>query len=69
MEIIKDQYFEGERPLYARHGLTLDHIVFGPGESAVKEGSDIEAENCEFQGKYPFWECRNVTVRNCTFRE
>ena len=69
MEIIKDQYFEGERPLYARHGLSLDHIVFGPGESAVKEGSDIEAENCEFQGKYPFWECRNVTVRNCTFRE
>lgn len=69
MEIIKDQYFEGERPLYARHGLTLDHIVFGPGESAVKEGSDIEAENCEFQGKYPFWECRNVTVRNCLFRE
>ena len=69
MEIIKDQYFEGERPLYARHGLSLDHIVFGPGESAVKEGSDIEAENCEFQGKYPFWECRNVTVRNCIFRE
>ena len=69
MEIISDQYFEGERPLYARHGLSLDNVVFGPGESAVKEGSDIEAVNCEFRGKYPFWECRNVTVRDCIFRE
>ena len=69
MEIIKDQYFEGERPLYARHGLRLEKVTFGPGESALKEGSDFEAEQCEFNGKYPFWECRKVTVRNCVFRE
>ena len=69
METIQDQYFEGERPLYVHHGLRLENVVIGPGESAVKEGSDIEAEGCEFKGKYPFWECRNVTVRNCIFRD
>ena len=69
MEIIKDQYFEGERPLYARHGLRVENVTIGPGESSLKEGSDLEAENCEFQGKYPFWECKNVTIKNCIFRE
>ena len=69
MEIIKDQYLEGERPLYARHGLRIENVTIGPGESSLKEGSDLEAENCEFQGKYPFWECKNVTIKNCIFRE
>ena len=69
MEIIQDQYFEGERPLYVRHGLKLERVTIGPGESALKEGSDIEAVDCEFNGKYPFWECRDFIVRHCTFRE
>lgn len=69
MEIIKDQYFEGERPLYARHGLYIENVVIGTGESSLKEGSDIEAVHCEFKGKYPFWECRNFTVRDSIFRE
>ncbi len=69
MEIIKDQYLEGERPLYARHGLRIENVTIGPGESSLKEGSDLEAEDCEFKGKYPFWECKHVTVRNCIFRE
>ena len=69
MDIIKDQYFEGERPMYARHGLRIENVTIGPGESSLKEGSDLEAEECEFQGKYPFWECKNVTIKNCIFRE
>ena len=70
MEIIKDQYFEGERPLYARRdGLRLENVVIGPGESSLKEGADIEATRCEFKGKYPFWECDGFTIRNCIFRE
>ena len=69
METIQDQYFEGERPLYAHHGLRIENVVIGPGESAIKESSDIEAENCEFKGKYPFWECKHVTVHNCIFRD
>ncbi|MBP3256752.1 MAG: DUF3737 family protein [Bacteroidales bacterium] len=70
METIKDQYFEGERPLYARRdGLRLENVKIGPGESSLKEGADIEAINCEFAGKYPFWECDGFTIRSCIFRE
>jgi len=70
MEIIKDQYFEGERPLYAcRDGLQLENVVIGPGESSLKEGANIEADHCEFKGKYPFWECDGFVIRNCIFRE
>lgn len=69
METIKDRYFEGERPLYGRHGVRLENVVIGTGESSLKEGSDIEAVNCEFKGKYPFWECNGFTVRGCTFRD
>ena len=70
MEIIKDQYFEGERPLYCRRdGLRLEGVTIGPGESAIKEGRNIEAVGCEFLGKYPFWECDGFTIRNCVFRE
>lgn len=29
--------------------------IIYPGESALKECSDIEAVRCEFRGKYPFW--------------
>ncbi|MBR1510045.1 MAG: DUF3737 family protein [Bacteroidales bacterium] len=70
MKIIKDQYFEGERPLYCeRGGLRLENVVIGPGESSIKECAGIEAVNCEFKGKYPFWECDGFTIRNCIFRE
>ena len=70
MQIVKDQYFEGERPFYTcRDGLYLENVVIGPGESSIKEGANIEAVKCEFKGKYPFWECDNFTVRDCIFRE
>ena len=70
MEIIKDRYFEGERPLYCRRdGLYLERVSIGPGESSLKEGKNIEAVDCEFNGKYPFWECDNFTIRRCLFRE
>ena len=70
MEQIKDQYFEGERPLYCKKdGLRLENVKIGPGESSLKEGADIEALHCEFNGKYPFWECDGFTVRNSLFRE
>lgn len=70
MEVIKDQYFQGERPLYARrNGLRLENVKIGPGESSIKEGANIEAVRCEFDGKYPFWECKGFTVRDCVFRE
>ena len=66
---IENQTYGGERPLFASHGLQLENVVIEPGESALKECSDIEAVNCEFKGKYPFWHTDGFTVRNCTFRE
>lgn len=69
MIVIKDKYFEGERPFYCERDLRLEKVVIGPGESSLKEGGNIEAVECEFQGKYPFWECDGFTVRDSVFRE
>ena len=69
MKIIKNQEFSGERPLYCEHGLRLEGCTIHAGESSLKEGSDIEASGCVFEGKYPFWECDGVRISGCTFRE
>ncbi|MBQ5417334.1 MAG: DUF3737 family protein [Bacteroidales bacterium] len=70
METITNQYCDGERPLYCRRdGLRLEGVKIGPGESSLKECANIEAVDCEFAGKYPFWECDGFTIRNCVFRE
>ncbi|MBR1706846.1 MAG: DUF3737 family protein [Bacteroidales bacterium] len=69
MKTIKNQEFGGERPLYASHDLYLEQVIINPGESSLKETSAIEAVRCEFKGKYPFWESRDFTVRDCIFRE
>lgn len=66
---IKDQYFEGERPLYESRDLRLERVRIGEGESGLKESRHIEAIDCEFEGKYIIWECEDVTCRNCHFAE
>ena len=65
MKTIKDQEFGGERPLYCEHDLRLENVTIHPGESSVKETYNIEAEDCRFEGKYVFWECRGLKVKNC----
>ncbi len=69
MELIKNQEFGGERPLYARHGLRLEDVTVHAGESALKETSDIECVRCRFEGKYPLWCCDRFAVRDCLFTE
>lgn len=69
MQHIKDTSFHGERPLFAARNLKLEHVAFLPGESALKECSGIEAIDCEFNGKYPFWHNDDFVIRNCVFRE
>ena len=69
MEIIRNKEFGGERPLYCKHGLRLENVTIHVGESSIKEGSDIEAVNCTFEGKYVFWEVNNFSVKNCYFAE
>lgn len=67
MKEIRNTEFGGERPLFASHNLRLDGVTIHAGESALKECSNIEAVNCRFEGKYPFWHVDGFTVRNCTF--
>ena len=67
MTIIKDQYFDGERPLYESRDLRLERVRIGEGESGLKESRRIEAVDCEFEGKYVIWECEDVVCRNCHF--
>lgn len=58
MKVIENQTFDGERALYGSDGLLVRNCSFdGPadGESAFKEGRNIEAEQCFFNLRYPFW--------------
>lgn len=69
MNVIKDKEFGGERPLYASHGLRLENVTIHAGESSIKESSDIEADNCTFEGKYVFWETYGFKVTGSYFAE
>lgn len=67
METIKNAEFGGERPLFASHGLKLKNVTIHAGESALKCCSDIVAESCRFEGKYPFWHVDGFKIHNCLF--
>lgn len=67
MKLLKNNFFEGERPLYASENLRIEKIKFYPGESALKESSNIEAFDCTFMCKYPFWHNKNVLIENSLF--
>lgn len=67
MNRIKNQFFEGERPLFASSNLHLENVKFYPGESAIKESTNIKVAGCEFMGKYPFWHNSNVEIENSLF--
>ena len=69
MRTIRNEEFGGERPLYREHDLRLEGVIIHLGESSIKETNNIEAEDCRFEGKYVFWECRGFRVSNCFFAE
>lgn len=69
MKIIENAEFGGERPLFASHHLRLINVTIHAGESALKECSDIKAENCRFEGKYPFWHVNGFHISDCLFTE
>lgn len=69
MEIIKNQEFGGERPLFASHDLRLENVTIHAGESALKQCSNIEAIDCRFEGKYPFWHVKDFKIEKCLFTE
>lgn len=67
MEVISNRFFEGERPLYGSNNLRLENVKFYPGESALKEAANIEAHNCSFMCKYPFWHNDNTLIKDSVF--
>lgn len=67
MKTIENKEFGGERPLFASHDLRLVNVTIHAGESALKECTDIVAEKCRFEGKYPFWHVDRFSVRHCLF--
>lgn len=69
MEKICNTEFGGERPLFASHNLCIENVTIHAGESALKECSNIEANDCRFEGKYPFWHTDGFIVRRCLFTE
>ncbi len=69
MKTLKDTEFGGERPLFASHGLRLENVTIHAGESALKCCSDIEAVDCRFEGKYPFWHVDGFKIERCLFTE
>jgi len=65
--LIKDMSFGGERPLFESHSVRLENVTITDGESAIKECSDIEADGCLFEGKYPLWHVDGSLITNCRF--
>ncbi|MEE0801607.1 MAG: DUF3737 family protein [Gemmiger sp.] len=67
MKTIQNQSFDQERALYGERDLHVIHCAFdGPadGESAFKEGANLEAEQCFFNLRYPFWHDHGVKIRD-----
>lgn len=72
MKIIENQTFDMERALYGCNGVAVRNCSFdGPadGESAFKEGRDIETERCFFNLRYPFWHDHGLTIRDSEMTE
>lgn len=67
MNTIKDKSFGGERPLFGEKGLRLENVTITEGESGIKCCKNIEADNCRFIGKYPWWHVDGSLLTNCYF--
>lgn len=72
MKIIENQTFDMERALYGSNGILVRNCSFdGPadGESAFKEGRDIETEHCFFNLRYPFWHDQGLKIADSEMTE
>ncbi len=67
MNIIENQIFDRERALYGCRDTSVRNCRFdGPadGESAFKECRNVEALNCCFNLRYPFWHDIGLRIEN-----
>lgn len=68
MKIISNTAFGGERPLFESHDLRMENVVIRAGESAIKECSNIEAVDCQFEEIIPsgmFTDLLSTVVFRC----
>ena len=72
MKVIENQTFDMERALYGSNGVLVKNCSFdGPadGESALKEGQNIEMEHCFFNLRYPFWHDSSLKIKDSEMTE
>lgn len=72
MNTIERKIFDEERALYDSHELIVRSCSFdGPadGESAFKECTDITAEHCFFNLRYPFWHVHGLKISDSEMTE
>ncbi len=65
MKTIENQTFDMERALYGSRDIEVKNCRFdGPadGESAFKECSNIRADHCFFNLRYPFWHDHGLRI-------
>ena len=53
--------------MFGSHNLRLENVTIHTGESALKRCSNIEAIDCRFEGKYPFWHVDGFRIDKCLF--
>ena len=69
MELIKNKEVGGERPLFGLKDTRLENITITDGESGIKQCQHMEAANCRFYGKYPWWHVEGALIEDCYFAE
>ncbi len=69
MSEYRQEFFKGERALFAVDGAKIYDSIFDDGESPLKESKNIEVYNSQFKYKYPMWYSNNVKVENCNWFE
>ena len=69
MELIKNKEVGGERPLFGLKDARLENITITDGESGIKQCQHMEAANCRFYGKYPWWHVDGALIEDCYFAE
>lgn len=72
MKIYENMTFDEERALYGQTDIRVINCAFdGPadGESAFKECSRVETENCFFNLRYPFWHVDGLSIRSAHMTE
>lgn len=69
MKEYKQEFFKGERALYAEADAKIIDCIFDDGESPLKESKNIEIYDSQFKWKYPIWYSKDVLVENCNWFE